>query len=588
MKMNKDKRLRLLFGAGTILVSIIFIFAVLSIYDYTLSDVKKTHQLQQMEMAKTAASGISIHLNMLKENLELLLEYPGAKALVFNSVKEGVNFLYNHYSDKIIKSVFLLDSSIALIYSKGLAPPLQRIDAAGIVSNYTDGNVWVSSIESNIYDDIESGLSFMMLIPLFDSAGENESSVKGYAGFLVDFDLLIRKYVASLTLGEGDFAWVMDGRGRLIYHPRHEDMLLRSINQVTSDCHSCHNSFDVQRKMIAGEAGIDEYIISDEPPKVMAYFPLSFGNERWILAISTFLPNVTENLKEKFSLFFGLGVIILIVIISLGALLYTTNAKRLKVEEANKLLEQRQIFQEQLNHAAKLASIGELVDSVAHEINTPLSVITSHIDALLLQEKHFTDNKEDLSIIKNQTKRISKYTKSLLTYSQRLPFEPKQDNIIRTIEDCLYLLSARFKSKKIKVKKMYLPKLPGAVFDKGQIEQVIINLLNNSIDAVDHNGEIEIVVEAILKGNSQNIYNETDYLTISIKDNGTGISSENIEKIFEPFFSTKTGIGTGLGLSISKAIIVRHRGKIEVKSEPDKFTLFKIFLPCNSVEQSNE
>lgn len=579
--MKKNRRFRFVFILGAMLVTFIFGVAVLKIYDYTLSDAKRTHQLQQMEMVKAATAGISIYLNMLAEDLKLLLSYPGVSVFNPNSVREGTNFLYDHYSDKIIKSVFLLDSSASLIYFKGINPSSIKIDTRGKEKNKYK-SVWLSPIEPNVDDDIESGLSFIMLIPLFNSFDAETSIPAGYAGFLVDFDFLIRKYVATLKLSEGDFAWVMDGRGRLIYHPTHSDMLLRSINQVTSDCISCHNSFDVQRRMITAKAGIDEYTISDEPPKIMAYMHLDFGNERWVLAISTFLPKVTESLREKFSLFFGLGVIILIVIISLGALLYFTNAKRIKVEEANKLLEQRQMFQEQLNHAAKLASIGELVDNVAHEINTPLSVISSHVDVLLMHNRNFDIFKEDLNIIKNQTKRINKYTKSLLTYSQRLTFEPLPANIISTIENCLYILSPRVKSKRIRVKKIYKPDLPTLSYDKGQIEQVIINLLNNSIDATDYDGEIEIKVLANLKTKQPDCSEAPEYLMISIKDNGTGISGENIERIFEPFFSTKTGIGTGLGLSISKAIILRHKGKIEVESEPEKFTLFRILLPCNS------
>ncbi len=572
--MKKDKIIKILFITGTVLITIIFVLSVIKIYEYTLNDAKESHQRQQMEMVRAAASGIEIYLNQLNQDLQFLADFPNVEKSNLEAVKVSSNLIYNHYSEKIVTAIFFFNKNSEIIYSVGRTLP-SWITSKSTYHNFhfTNNDIWFSRINSLQKDRPESGLYFVMLKPI--------NKIE-YVGFLINFDILVKKYVAPLKLGEGDFAWVLEGSGRLIYHPTHSEMLLRSITQKSDDCVSCHSSFTIQKKMIEGGASIGEYTIGDEPPKIMAYMPIELNDEKWILAVSTFLPEVTASLRGKFTLFFGLGVIILIVILSLGSLLYFTNAKKIRAEETNRLLKQRQNFQDQLNQAAKLASIGELVDSVAHEINTPLGIIASHVDALNLQKDYPPKYIEDLMIIKNQTKRINKYTKSLLNYSQRMPFNPKPQSITKSLDDCLYLLKPRFHSKQINMVNRINPELPPVFIDKDQIEQVLINILNNAFDAVDQKGEIKI--EAEIEKRSVSAINKTEinYISLKITDNGMGIPNEVLEKIYDPFYTTKThDNGTGLGLAISKAIILRHKGKIEAASEVGKYTSFKILLPLN-------
>ena len=585
--MKKDKTIRFLFISGTVFIAIFFIVMVINTYDYILNDAKKNHQMQQMEMAKAAASGISSYLTGLADDMHFLV----------------------------------LDGEGRPIYYTGTNPPVSIY----FIPNYDVGepknNVPIFfKIEPFYKSSVKSGLIFVMLMPfgeermgsVMGNSGEGKvengkeqygekvgkgvggrSSYgvgvipEGYIGFIVSFDSLVHKYIVPLKLGEKDFAWIKDGGGRLIYHPTHKDMLLRSINGTSSNCLKCHSSFSVQEKMIKGNSSFGEYTIGNEPPKIMAYVPIILNGDKWILAISTFLPEVTANLRDKFALFFGLGILILFVIISLGALLYFQTVKKVRAEESNRHMEQRQNFLDQLSQAAQLASIGELVDSVAHEINTPLGIISSHIDALKLQKDYPEKFSEDLEVIKNQTKRINNYTKSLLNYSHRIPFNPKPEKLTVLIDECLFLLNPLFHSKRIRITKNYEHDMPAVEIDKGQIEQVFINLFNNAADAIGNNGEIRIDVHTEEKNISVVNMGEIKYAAITITDTGSGIQPGDINNIFETFFTTKVeGKGTGLGLPISKAIILRHKGKIEVYSEPGKFTTFRIFLPVNYNGQS--
>ncbi len=331
--------------------------------------------------------------------------------------------------------------------------------------------------------------------------------------------------------------------------------------------------------MLYGKGSFAEYTIGTEPAKIMAYFPIDLQNEKWVVAISTLIPEVTSNLRDKFQLFFILGIIILIAILSYGLSLYYVNLKRIRAEEAQRQSEQTQQLQEQLNQTSKLASIGELVDTIAHELNTPAGIIAAQADAILLQSETPNSFTEELNIIKNQTRRISKYTRSLLSYSKRIPFQPMPVRLNEILDECLYLLGHRFRAHNISIKKKYPDDLPELLLDLSQMEQVFVNLLNNAVDAIKYSGEIKIDVSVATKNSSLIKYETIIGLNISISDNGLGINSDVIDQIFEPFYSSKISAkGTGLGLSITKAIILRHGGKIEVISTPVKVRFLKSFF----------
>jgi signal transduction histidine kinase len=150
------------------------------------------------------------------------------------------------------------------------------------------------------------------------------------------------------------------------------------------------------------------------------------------------------------------------------------------------------------------------------------------------------------------------------------------------INECVFLLDHRFRAKKLSVIKNIDLRQTQVAVDRRQMEQVFINLMNNSVDAVDSQGKITISLKKIDDGTFLEEDQNEERILISIEDNGVGIPQDHLTKIFNPFFSTKSKIkGTGLGLAITKAIIARHKGKIEVSSIPGESTIFNIFLPLN-------
>jgi signal transduction histidine kinase len=170
-----------------------------------------------------------------------------------------------------------------------------------------------------------------------------------------------------------------------------------------------------------------------------------------------------------------------------------------------------------------------------------------------------------------------------------MPFYPEPTNLEILINECVFLLNHRFRAKKLSIKKNIEMKQKLVNVDRRQMEQVLINLLNNSVDAVESQGEIIISLRKFANGSGSEDDTKKEKILISIDDNGAGIPEENLDKIFNPFFSTKLNIkGTGLGLAISKAIISRHKGKIEVRSIPGERTVFNIILPLDDKGNNKE
>lgn len=221
--------------------------------------------------------------------------------------------------------------------------------------------------------------------------------------------------------------------------------------------------------------------------------------------------------------------------------------------------------QKQSIQSNKLATIGRLAAGVAHELNNPLGNISLYAQMLLLKTED-ANIKNKLMVIDDEANRAANIVKELLDFARNSELKLCNIDINNEISKVLGIMN--FQVKNIKVDTLFEP-LPLIIGDSIRIQQVIMNLLTNSIQSITENGEIKITTIAKEK-----------YVEISISDNGCGIPDENIDKIFDPFFTTKDPAnGTGLGLSICYGIIERHKGSIQVKTEVDKGTTFTIKLP---------
>jgi two-component system NtrC family sensor kinase len=217
----------------------------------------------------------------------------------------------------------------------------------------------------------------------------------------------------------------------------------------------------------------------------------------------------------------------------------------------------------------KLASVGQLAAGVAHEINNPLTTILT--TALLIQEDMSPGdtNYHELETIANETLRCRKIVTSLLDFArQRKPTKLLQD-INQVIRDSMALTRKQAAFKDVAFEAVLSEPLPFVDVDRDQIQQCLINLAINGIDATDPGGKIRFTSRLIP---------EKKVVEITVSDTGGGIPEKDLERIFEPFFTSKES-GTGLGLAITHGIIEQHDGSISVESKEGEGTTFRIHLP---------
>jgi len=231
---------------------------------------------------------------------------------------------------------------------------------------------------------------------------------------------------------------------------------------------------------------------------------------------------------------------------------------------------QRERMEEQMSQTEKLTSLGLLAAGVAHEVNTPLAVISNYIQMLAKQMPENDPRHSIIEKIVKQTFRASEIVNNLLNFSRTGAAETSDVDVNRVVEDTLALVSHPLMTSQIQVVKNLSEGLPAVRGSANKLQQVFLNLFLNARDAMPSGGILEV---------RTNTHNGS--VEIEVVDTGAGIPREHIHRIFDPFFTTKaSGRGTGLGLSVSYGIIKEHAGKVDVRSAPGKGTSFHVELPA--------
>jgi PAS domain S-box-containing protein len=242
-------------------------------------------------------------------------------------------------------------------------------------------------------------------------------------------------------------------------------------------------------------------------------------------------------------------------------------------ESEAKLRRQAQELEQQLIASGRLVSLGVITASMAHEFNNPLGIVMGFTQQLLSEFEPNTPNHQALKIIDEETKRCQRIIQELLQYSRPKSADLCPTDVKQAIDKTMNMVANRLYKQKIETSAMIADDLPLIPADPQQLEQVLINLFLNAIDAMPKGGKLD--VEAALKPTREN----TPSVVITVIDSGSGIDQEDLAKIFQPFFSAKKGKGIGLGLPISERIIKNHGGTIAVESMSGKGTTFRIYLP---------
>ncbi len=236
---------------------------------------------------------------------------------------------------------------------------------------------------------------------------------------------------------------------------------------------------------------------------------------------------------------------------------------------------------EQVMQSEKMASIGKLAATVAHEINNPLSGILTYAKLLRkwLDRGGWDDQRRDevrgsLELIESESRRCGDIVRNLLTFSRSAPMNLQWVDLNQVVDRCLRLVQHQTELNNVQLQPQLAENLPQVQCDPAQIEQLLLALMINACEAMPHGGNLWVRSRMVPQIGS---------LQLEVQDDGVGIPADILPNLFEPFFTTKEkGHGVGLGLAISKSIVERHRGRIDVDSKPGQGTKFTVTLPVDA------
>jgi signal transduction histidine kinase len=235
-------------------------------------------------------------------------------------------------------------------------------------------------------------------------------------------------------------------------------------------------------------------------------------------------------------------------------------------------------LQEQLRHADRLATIGQLSAGVAHELNEPLGSILGFAQLAQKQLKLSNQVKEDIEKIMKASLHAREVVKKLMLFARQMPPQKTRVSLNQIIEEGFYFLGSRCEKEGIKVIRQLSDGIPEITADPAQLTQVLVNLVVNALQAMPNGGKLTVKTEA-----------SDDHVKLTIKDTGIGMSDKALKQIFIPFYTTKNvGQGTGLGLPVVHGIVTSHGGTIHVDSKEGSGSTFKIKLPVKGPQDKKE
>ena len=406
-------------------------------------------------------------------------------------------------------------------------------------------------------------------IPHFVIAVAQEEEGKTWVIRATIDTFLFNGLVEKIRIGSTGEAYILNAKGILQTERRSGGNLMDNISDTIDYLHA----FDGIKTFINGHSKDEKYL----------YATTWLKDKQWLLVVRQKKSDAFKALRSATYLIVLISFIGGAVITSVA--FYLTNRI---VGRMEKMGDEKDRLSQQLIGASRLAEIGEMAAGFAHEINNPLQIINSEqalIEMIISELKEtgclpetesLADLEDSVNQIKLQISRCAGITQSILKFARQSEPVPRNIDLRNFIPEVTAMISKKASVEGITIKQEIKDDIPAIQADPGQLQQVLINLYNNAIDAIieRHGSEGgKLVVEAGPKENGK--------VEISVQDNGSGISLESQNKVFSPFFTTKpAGKGTGLGLSVCYGIISNMGGDMAFSSEKSVGTTFTIQLPA--------
>ncbi len=293
----------------------------------------------------------------------------------------------------------------------------------------------------------------------------------------------------------------------------------------------------------------------------------------WLLVYQQRASDAFSDFRRALKIAFAIIILGGIAIVNMAYVFSTRMAGHVaRMEKEKKMMD------EQMIETGKLASVGELAAGIAHEINNPVAIMVEEAGWIedLLEEEDFKEGENldefqrALKQIRTQGKRCKDITFKLLSFARKTDSRIQEVDINDMLEELVAISAQRAKYSNVTINSNFQNDLPFIRVSQSELQQVFLNLINNSLDAMEKTGGTIDIASKV----------EGDFIVVGVADTGPGIPKANLNRIFDPFFTTKqVGKGTGLGLSICYGIMKKLGGEIEVRSTMDVGTTFRVFIP---------
>jgi len=448
-------------------------------------------------------------------------------------------------------------------------------------ADYSDAG-WFKKASQYPYfiSDVFTGLRGL---PHFIVAVQRESNgMKWIVRATIDF-VAFNNLVENIQIGETGLAYILNRDCEFQTKPRTSALpdreffqnLVKRVDGASLGVMPEDYAMMTQSRSRAAKSTDDQTRIvqADNAGKSFIYITSSLKNGDWTLVYQ-------QEEEDAFSDLYNARRLALTIILvgSFGICITAIAVSKRMVGHIARADREKEMMNEQVIEAGKLASVGELAAGIAHEINNPVAIMVEEagwIEDLLEEEEiRETENVEEfrraLKQIRTQGIRCKEITHKLLSFARKTDPKLKVVELNDLVGDVVGLSEQSAKYSKVKITQNLTPGLPPIAVSPSEMQQVLLNLINNAIDAMDKNGgEVQITTHI-----------DGDRIVVDIADNGQGIPRSNLQRIFDPFFTTKpVGKGTGLGLSICYGIIKKMGGEISVNSAVGVGTTFHISLP---------
>jgi len=383
----------------------------------------------------------------------------------------------------------------------------------------------------------------------------------------IDF-VAFNDFVKNIRIGETGFAYILNREGKFQTKP---------FFDITPKNEPYRDFLEIKENTPQKVHIVEK---TDDSGNKIIYAAAFLKDGDWLLVYQ-------QNHRDAYLDLYRTIILAITIIVfgSFGIVLAALFLSKRMVHRISMADKEKEMMDKQIIETAKLASVGELAAGIAHEINNPVAIMVEEAGWIndLLEEEEFSksENLEEferaLKQIKTQGQRCKEITHKLLSFARKTDSRIQETQINDLVKELVALSEQRAKYAKITIHTNLGNNLPITYLAQSEMQQILLNLINNSVDAMEKKGgELTIAT-----------HSEGDVIGIKVSDNGPGIPEANLSRIFEPFFTTKpVGKGTGLGLSICYGIIQKMGGQIDVESVVGSGTTFHIRLPVKGPPES--